>query len=540
MSKYILVGGAWPYANNSLHVGHLAALLPGDIIARFYRKKGDNVLYVSGSDCHGSAITVHAEKQHLTPQEIATKYDLEFNKNFKDLDFSYDLYTATMQNEHKTRVKDYWTRIKNNGYIYEQIVNNYYCPNCKKIIVDREVVGRCPNCHSNSNGEQCDVCLNVIKVGELENACCKACGTKAETVSGKHLFFKLSAFTDMLDKYVNETSTKYNWRNTATQESLKYTKLGLKDRVITRDIDWGIELPFEGFEDKRLYVWFDAVLGYMTAGDIVSKEKYNTDIFSILTNPDTLSYYNHGKDNIFFHTIILPALMDAIDPNLIKPQHIVSCEYVNINNEKMSKSKGNSITINDLLSKFCSDSIRYYFIKNNPETKDISISYDDMIECHNKQIVGGYGNFVNRNLSFLKKKYDSKLPNCEISEDIKQEVIKWYADCDKKLVNAELRSFVDYFYGCVQFANTYFDKNEPWKLINENINQFEQVISNCLYIISNLANLSSILMPKTADRIAQWLQLDLSKWEPITYNAKIVPEIDILFNRIDKEEFYKN
>ncbi|MBE7707052.1 MAG: methionine--tRNA ligase, partial [Cyanobacteria bacterium SIG30] len=396
MSRNILIGGAWPYANNSLHIGHLCALLPGDVIARYFRKNGDNVIYVSGTDSHGTPITVRAKKEGINPKEIATKYHEEFVKNFNDLDFSYDLYTNTMTDYHKKWVQHYLKQIDKNGYIYKKEEEQDFCPKCNTFLSDREILGTCPHCGGAAKGDQCDSCLVTLNAKELLNKECSFCKTKTELRTNTHLYFSLSKFQDDIQKLINEH--KNVWRNNALKETEKFLSIGLIDRALTRQLNWGIEVPFDGFEDKRVYVWFEAVMGYITTARKVAEEK-GIDFDKFITDKNTLTYYAHGKDNIPFHTVIFPALLSAIDKNMKLPDQIISCEYVNMNNEKMSKSKGNLISVNELTQMFNKDSIRYYMIANGPETKDINFNLEDFVTVHNKFLVGVFGNFVNRNLS---------------------------------------------------------------------------------------------------------------------------------------------
>jgi methionyl-tRNA synthetase len=273
----------------------------------------------------------------------------------------------------------------------------------------------------------------------------------------------LSALQDKVRAYVD--SNKENWRPTTINESNKYLDQGLKDRAITRDLNWGIPVPFPGYENKRLYVWVEAVMGYLTAGEQAC-DSLGLDFEKFITNPDMTSYYSHGKDNIVFHTIILPALIMAIDDNMNKPNMIIACEYINVNNEKMSKSKGNLTSVNTLLANFDSDSIRYYFTFNNPERKDASFSLDDFISTHNKMIVGGYGNFVNRNLAFLAKKFDGVLPKLSLDKEVEEETKNAYKKIGELIEKGELKTAALEAYYFVQFANKYYDKNTPWVLAN--------------------------------------------------------------------------
>ncbi len=532
--KNVFIGGAWPYANNSMHIGHLAALLPGDVLARFFRMSGKNVIYVSGSDCHGTPITQRAQTLGVSPSVIANHYHEEFAKNFSDLGFTYDVYSNTMTEQHKQNVQNILKSINQKGLLFEKTELNDYCPTCKKFVVDREIKGICPVCGSVANGDQCDKCLTALTPQMLKEKTCKICGTKTVSKEDTNLYFKLSAFEDVITKYLE--ANKKAWRPTAINETQKYLNQGLVDRAITRALNWGIELPFEGYSDKRVYVWIDAVLGYLTTCEMACKQK-GLDYPDFLTSKDTVSYYVHGKDNIVFHTIILPALLDAIDKKLNKPQMIVSCEYVNLNNDKMSKSKGNLITVNTLLENFDSDSIRYFFILNNPERKDCSFSLEDFVLIHNKHIVGGFGNFANRNLAFLEKKFEGKLPKVDIDDEIKKYVQNTYDEIGKLYEAGELKTACTKLYDYIQFANKYYDTNTPWTYAKKDLDKFNKITSNCLYLMANMANLYSPIIPKGCQKLKDMLGVKCDKWQPVCYDENIVlHDVGVLYQRLKLED----
>jgi len=531
MNKNIFIGGAWPYANNSLHVGHLAALLPGDIIARYYRSNGDNVIYVSGTDSHGTPITVRAKKEGVNPRSIAETYHKEFKKNFEDLDFSFDMYTNTMTKEHADLVKKYLIQIKNNGYIYAKEEMQDYCPDCDTFLSDREIIGVCPHCGGTAKGDQCDSCLATLNAKEVKDKKCSVCHTATIEKPNKHLYFALSKFQKELEKVVEDHSEV--WRPNAINETNKFLSMGLLDRAITRQLDWGIDVPFKGYDDKKIYVWIEAVLGYLTAGKQVADSK-GINFEEFLTNPETVTYYSHGKDNIPFHTYIFPALLKAIDENIKMPDYIVSCEYVNMNNEKMSKSKGNLISVNELLELFPKDSIRYYMIANGPETKDINFTLNDFIQIHNKFLVGVFGNFVNRNLSYINKKFDGNIPNGKVDESIKALTKETFDKVGELIEQGKLRQAVETAMAYVSAGNKYYDDNKPWIQVVEDVNGFNNTTYTCVYMMANMANLFTPFMPETCLKIKQKLALNEEvKWEAVDIGENLkVQNGDLLFERL--------
>lgn len=530
--KNILIGGAWPYANNSLHVGHLAALLPGDIIARYHRGIGNNVIYVSGTDCHGTPITVRAKKEGITPESIATKYHEEFKNSFNSLDFSYDYYGATMFDEHKDKVKEYYKIILENGYIYEKEEEQDYCPNCQSYLSDREVLGVCKECGGQASLEQCDECLRPMNATTLLNKHCKFCGTATIMKKNKHLYFKLSAFQNMLEQLVKNREN--DWRKNAINETKKYLTMGVIDRATTRQLDWGVEVPIEGYEDKRIYVWIEAVLGYITTARKVANER-NIDFNEFMEDKDNLiTYFVHGKDNITFHTIIFPALLEAINPKWQKPKKIISCEYVNMNDEKMSKSKGNLITFDDLVKEYGKDTVRYYMISNGPEKKDVNFSSDDLIGFHNKFLVGVIGNFINRNLSFVNKKFGGVIKEAEIDPSVIEKTKEIFDKVGSLIEDGELRSAVDTVTEYASFGNKYYDEKQPWVQVKEDENEFWKTTYTCVYMMANLANLLNPFIPESANKIKTMLHFKPYEWKAEEIKGDItIQNLELLFNRME-------
>lgn len=532
----IFIGGAWPYSNYYLHVGHLAALLPGDILAKYYRQNGDNVIYVSGSDCHGTPITERAKNEGVTPREIANKYHNEFVKNFNELGFEYDKYASTMDSHHVNYVMEAFKQLVNNGYIYEKEEPQDFCETCNKFLSDREIVGTCPHCGGKSNGDQCDNCGYSLNSNEVLDKHCKACGEHTVTKNNKHLYFKLTAFKDKLQELINKN--KKNWRKNAIGEAQKYLDMGLVDRAATRQLEWGVPVPIEGYEDKRIYVWFEAVLGYMSVGQEVAKAKgINFDEFMSDNNPNLKTYYVHGKDNIPFHTTIYPALLMGLEKKYRLPDYIVSSAYVNLNNEKMSKSKGNLITVNELLNMFDSDTIRFYFAFKGPESNDINCSIEDIITTHNKFLVGMLGNFINRNLSFINKKFDGKIAEGNVDSKIKEVTEKNYQLIGKYLENGEIKAAVTQMVEYFMLANKYYDSQEPWKQVKEDLSAFNDTTYTCLYIMANMANIIAPVLPKASLKIKNMLGLPKAEWKVANILGEYqINNLNIIYDRIEEKE----
>lgn len=536
VKRDIFIGGAWPYANYYLHVGHLAALLPGDILAKYFRGKGDNVIYVSGSDCHGTPITERARKENVSPKEIATNYHNEFLKTFNNLGFEYDEYSNTMSSHHIEYVKKQFQKLVNNGYLYEKEELQDYCEECNNFLSDREIEGICPHCNGKSTGDQCEVCGDSLDSGEVLDKHCKNCGSATVMKENKHLYFKLPEFEKELQKLIN--NNKDRWRKNALGESQKYINMGLIDRAATRQLDWGVPVPVEGYEDKRIYVWFEAVLGYLSVGQKVAEERgFNFDNFMSNENANLKTYYVHGKDNIPFHTTIYPALLLAIKNNYKLPDYIVSSAYVNLNNEKMSKSKGNLITANELLEMFDKDTIRFYFSFKGPETNDTSCSLEDIIITHNKFLVGMLGNFVNRNLSFINKKFKGEIKEANIDETIKDATQKCYKIIGEYFEKGEIKNAVTQIFEYVGLANKYYDSKQPWIQVKEDMNGFNDTTYTCTYMIANISNMIAPILPNASLKIKQMLNLPEYNWEETTIKGNYkIQKLQVLYDRLDEKK----
>lgn len=532
----IFIGGAWPYANYYLHVGHLAALLPGDVIAKYYRGNGDNVIYVSGSDCHGTPITERAKKEGTTPDKIAKFYHEEFLKSFGNMGFEYDKYAATMDEYHQKYVQDKFLKMYNNGYLFEKEDMQDYCENCASFLSDREIVGTCPHCGGKSTGEQCDNCGDSLNASEVLDKHCKNCGNPTVLKPNKHLYFKLTAFNKELQKLIDDNKSR--WRKNAIGEAQKYLDMGLVDRAATRQLTWGIPIPIKGFEDKRIYVWFEAVMGYLSTGCYVAEQKgINFDKFISNDNKNLRTYYIHGKDNIPFHTTIFPALMLAMKDNYRLPDYIVSSAYVNLNDEKMSKSKGNLISVNELLEQFERDTIRFYFSFKGPEVNDMNCSLEDIIQTHNKYLVGMLGNFVNRNLSFINKKFDGVIKEAKVDEEIIKATEDAYKSIGEAFEKAEIKNATTQIMDYISLANKYYDSNEPWvKAKEEDLTAFNNVTYTCLYMMANMANLIAPVMMDGSKRIKEMLNLPEFKWEEETISGDYkINNLAILYERKEEE-----
>ena len=528
--RNILIGGAWPYANSSLHLGHLAALISGDFLKRYHELLGDNVLYVSGTDCHGTPITERAKREGIEPKDIAERYHKEFKEVFDKMNFSYSLYTKTCDEYHKKHVEEMFLKMYENQYIYSKKSEQPYCEHCCKFEADRELELICPNCGQVTKGDQCD-CGYVPTEDDLIGATCRECGNKTIQKENTHLYLALSKFQKQIEQYVKEKQE--NWRIASKNETEKYLKEGLKDRAVTRDLSWGVDIPIEGFEDKKMYVWIDAVLGYVTATQKFCEDNgLNWEDFWKDNKDNNIKMYMcHGKDNITFHTIILPALLMAMEENYHLPDTMVATQYLNINSEKISKSKGNGITILQMIEDYNVDSLRYYMISHGPENKDVDFTIENYVNVHNSDIVNKFGNFVNRTLKF---KGLDKLPSGNMDEQISEKIRVTYEMTSRYIESLEFKKACNKIVELIEIGNKYYDERKPWIQKKENIEEVNSTIYTCANVIANLSNLLEPIMPETSNKLREYLKIEEPSWKPIQIKEGISLEnIEILFERID-------
>lgn len=526
--NYILVGSAWPYANGSLHIGHLAGLLPADVIARYHRAKGDRVFFVSGSDCHGTPVSIRAKQENRSPQEISDTYHKEFKECFEKLGFSFDLYTKTSGEEHKNFVKEFHKKLYETPYIYEKEAPRAYCRHCETFLADRYVTGICPVCGETARGDQCDNCGAVLEPENLQEPVCAVCNHQVSFQTSKHLYIALSKLEPKLKAFINSHS---HWKKNAIAFSEKYIGEGLRDRALTRDLDWGIEVPKEGYENKTIYIWTENVLGYLSASKAAAGPE-----FSALWGHKAKHYYVHGKDNIPFHTIILPALLIANGENWHLPDEIISSEHLTLEGRKISTSQNHAIWIKDIINQYHPDSLRYYLLANGPEKRDADFSLREFKNSHNSELVGAYGNFIHRSLAFIKKYQGGIVPEGKKDEEIEKRIDILFTETEERIEKGYFRESISKIFEFVRFANKYFDSEQPWITRTTNTEKCQNTLFQCVQMIAGLAVILYPFLPFSSERIFRWLNLS-KKWERQSIEAGyILPEIDILFERLKNKQ----
>ena len=506
----VLVCSAWPYANGPIHVGHVTgSLLPADIYARFNRLIGNETIMVSGTDMHGAPITVAADKAKVPPETIANKYHEMDSKAIADMGFKFDLYTSTHTRNHELVTQDVFNKLMEKGHLEKKSTPQFYCENCKRFLPDRYVEGKCPHCgYERARGDQCDQCGKDLNAPELVEAKCQLCGGVPVLKETEHYFFKLSHFEKDLIKYVE---AQPHWRPHVKAFTLNVLKEGLTDRPITRDITWGVPVPVKGFENKRIYVWFDAVIGYLSASKEWATIEGKPDEWKkFWTDPDCRSYYFLGKDNIVFHTIIWPAMLLGYG-GLNLPYDVPANQFMTIEGQKFSKSMGISIDIPDMLTKFKPDVIRYYLTANMPEMKDSEFSWEDFAGRVNNELVATYGNFLHRALSFTFKNYGEVPAKGELDERDRAalaRISEAEKDVKAALQACEFRKALKGVMDLAQFGNQYFDSVAPWSLVGTDKAKCGTVLHVSLLIGKALAVMAFSFMPFSSESIWKQLKMD--------------------------------
>ncbi|EOQ19295.1 MULTISPECIES: methionine--tRNA ligase [Bacillus] len=534
MSTFI--GGAWPYANGSLHLGHVAGLLPGDILARYYRTKGENVLYVSGSDCNGTPIAIRAKQEGVTAKEIADYYHEEFERCFKELGFTYDCYTRTDAQHHHETVQKIFLRLLEEGFIYKKTVEQAYCETCTQFLPDRYVEGVCPHCHEPARGDQCDACSAILDPLDLLEKKCKLCGNTPAVKETEHFYFALHKFQQQINDAIAVAKREGAWRDNAIQLTERYLEEGLQDRAVSRDLPIGVPIPVKGYEDKKIYVWIEAVAGYYSASKRWAEEMGEDD--GEFWSSSAKTYYVHGKDNIPFHSIIWPAVLLGIGEKAI-PRHIVSNEYLTVEKRKLSTSKNWAVWVPDILERYDPDSIRYFLTINAPENRDTDFSWREFIYSHNSELLGAYGNFVNRTLKFIEKYYDGAVPKGHINPELKERIEELYRSVGNAIEQAHFKVALEMIFETVRFTNKYFDEQAPWKQREEEPVACEETIYTCVYFIVNFAQLLEPFLPFSSERVRNMLAITNTGWKCENILPERISHVQPLFERIDIKQIEK-
>ena len=510
MNEHIFIGVAWPYANGPLHLGHIAgAYLPADIFARYHRLKSNKVLMVSGSDQHGAPITIRAEQESTTPQNIADKYHQQFIDCWKKLGISFDLFTTTGTSNHTQVTHDIFLTLLSSNYIYKDKMLQAYCPKCQRFLPDRYLEGTCPYCgFTKARGDECDECGKPLNPSELKDLRCYLCSTPPRFESSEHLFLRLSSFQDELTKWIKEQT---HWRRNVLSTTWKFLDEGLRDRAVTRDLDWGVVVPQPGFERKRIYVWIEAVIGYLSASKEWAKLQGDDTAWQAFWQEDAKSFYFIGKDNIFFHTLIWPAMLMGYG-KLNLPYDVPGNEFLTIEGKKLSTSRNWAIWLHDYLERYEPDPLRYFLAANMPETGDSDFSWREFLRRNNNELVATYGNLAHRVLTFAYRNFDGAVPAPgelnESSQSLLHEAEVTLDAVDRLLYRCEFKGAIKVAMTLAQEANRYLDEQAPWKTIKTDRESSARSVYTVLSVLTALKTVFYPFLPFSSEKLHYFLGFD--------------------------------
>ena len=527
MTKSVLTAVAWPYANGPRHIGHVAGFgVPSDVFARYQRMTGANVLMVSGTDEHGTPLLVQAEKEGVTVQELADRYNRQIVHDLAGLGLSYDLFTRTTTRNHYAVVQELFRGLYDNGYMVKETTMGAISPSTGRTLPDRYIEGTCPICGADgARGDQCDNCGNQLDPADLINPVSKINGETPQFVETEHFLLDLPALADALSAWLKE---RQDWRPNVLKFSLNLLE-DIRPRAMTRDIDWGVPIPIEGWQDnnaKKLYVWFDAVVGYLSASiewayRIGEPEAWRT----FWTNPDAVSYYFMGKDNITFHSQIWPAELLGYRGegsrggtvgqlgSLELPTEVVSSEYLTMSGSKFSSSKGVVIYVKDFLEEFGADPLRYFIAVAGPENNDTDFTWDEFVRRINNELANGWGNLVNRTVSMAHKNFGEVPTPGELS-DADQAILdlasRTFDEAGDALSHSRFKQGITKIMHLVGEANAYIAEQEPWKLAKDETQRerLATVLWTALQVVSDCNTMLTPFLPHTAQAVHETLGRD--------------------------------
>ena len=509
MTERILVSVAWPYANGSIHIGQVAGCyLPADIFARYHRMNGNEVLMVSGADAHGTPVTLTAEQRGTSPDQVSSGYQAEFLDNWARLGISFDLFTSTHTDNHTAVVQEMFLTLLNNGYIYKDTMMQPYCETDSRFLADRYVEGTCPHCGTDgARGDQCDSCGRTLDPKDLIGMACRLCGGGPEIRETEHFFLKLSAFEERLQEWVAD---KTHWKPNVRNFTRGYLDGGLHDRAITRDIEWGVPVPLEGYATKRIYVWFEAVIGYLSASKEWARTVGAPERWREFWQGDCRAYYFMGKDNIPFHTVIWPAMLMGSE-GLNLPYDVPANEFLNLEGLKLSTSRNWAVWLPDYLDRYEPDPLRYVVASNMPETSDSDFSWKEYVRSNNDELVATYGNLVHRVLTMTVRNFDGRVPargplDGE-SEELLDRAESALGEVGRHIESCRFRLALGSAMDLAHAANRYLDRKEPWRAIRSDRDSAAGTLWAALAAINCLKTLLYPFLPFSSEKLHAMLGL---------------------------------
>lgn len=545
--KRTTVTAALPYANGGVHIGHLAGVyVPADIYVRYLRLKNQEVIFIGGSDEHGVPITIRAKKEGITPQDVVDRYHSMIKKSFEEFGISFDVYSRTTSKTHEQLASDFFKKLLEEGKLQEQESEQYYDEEAHQFLADRYIKGECPHCHHDgAYGDQCEHCGTALSPLELINPTSTLSGSKPVIKKTKNWYLPLNDYQQWLKEWILQGHKE--WRSNVYGQCKSWLDLDLQPRAMTRDLDWGIPVPVEGAEGKVLYVWFDAPIGYISNTKELceqaperwgSWEKWWKD-------EDTRLVHFIGKDNIVFHCLIFPTMLKA-HGGYILPDNVPANEFLNLENDKISTSRNWAVWLHEYLVDLPGkqDVLRYVLTANAPETKDNNFTWKDFQEHNNSELVGIYGNFVNRALQLTKKYFEGVVPACGELLDIDKQTLEEFKDVKQKvetLLDAfRFRDAQKEAMNLARIGNKYITECEPWKVWKTNPERVKTILYVSLQLVANLAIAFEPFLPFSSKKLRQLINMDTCDWSQLGSTDLLkanhhLAEPELLFEKIEDE-----
>ncbi len=539
--KRTLVTSALPYANGPVHIGHLAGVyVPADIYVRYLRLKGEDVLFIGGSDEHGVPVTIRAKKEGITPQDVVDRYHKIIKESFEGFGISFDVYSRTTSQTHRQLASDFFRKLYDEGKFVEMESEQYYDEGEQQFLTDRNIRGECPRCHAaDAYGDQCEKCGATLSPDELINPYNADSGNKLVKRKPSHWYLPLDAYQPWLEQWI--LNDHKEWRSNVYGQCKSWLDTGLKPRAVTRDLNWGIPVPVEGAEGKVLYVWFDAPIGYISNTKELLPDTWET----WWKSEDTRLVHFIGKDNIVFHCIVFPSMLKA-HGDYVLPDNVPSNEFLNLEDDKISTSRNWAVWLNEYLVDFPGkqDVLRYVLTANAPETKDNNFTWKDFQARNNNELVAVYGNFVNRALVLTKKYFDGKVPACGLLTDYDKAIVAEFVDVKDKVEHLlgqfKFRDAQKEAMELARIGNRYLAETEPWKLAKTDMERVATILNLSLQLVANLSIAFEPFLPFSSKKLRDMLNFDTFKWSSLGSTELLATghelgEVGLLFEKIEDD-----
>lgn len=537
-----MITAALPYANGPVHIGHLAGVyIPADVYARFQRRLGKDVAFICGSDEHGIPITIRAKKEGVTPQDIVDRYHEIIKKSFSDLGISFDEYSRTTSANHRETSQDFFKVLYEKGKFTEEMSEQYFDEQAGEFLADRYIVGTCPNCgNENAYGDQCEKCGSTLSPSELINPKSMLSGNVPVLKETKNWYLPLNEYEDFLNEWIIE-GHKDDWKTNVYGQVKSWLHDGLKPRAMTRDLNWGVPVPLPNAEGKVLYVWFDAPIGYISfTKEWAAKNGKDWKDYWQNENSDLIHFI--GKDNIVFHCIIFPSMMKA-HGDYVMPKNVPAFEFLNLENEKISTSRNWAVWAHEYVEDFPGqqDVLRYALLSSAPETKDNNFTWKDFQTKNNSELVGIFGNFINRVAVLIHKYYDGIVPQGDVNATELAEINKSAKEISGFLENYEFRNSLTALMNLARFGNQYLQTEEPWKTIKDNPEKAAHSLFVGAQIAVALAQLCEPFMPFSSEKLLNMFNVQKSDWSDVENKSVLIEtghkinEASLLFSKIEDD-----